>query len=107
MTAADDVAMEELARLAEGEGGNAAATMAKLMHANLVDYQTTAGQLIAGQQEEILDLRAQLAAIRWQVQEILSRPFAPAEHVIRDAVMSPNPAVVAQCRRNEERISIR
>jgi hypothetical protein len=80
---------------------DANALLAKLMHANLVDYQNTTGALIESYQRQISDLEATISAIRLGVADLFADRFMPTESMIKQAVFYPSKVLVDECRKNQ------
>jgi hypothetical protein len=78
---------------------DANALLARLMHANLVDYQNTTGALIENYQRQISDLQAELKAVRTRVAQLFGSDYMPSESAIIAAVFHPTRELIDSCRR--------
>ena len=81
------------------DADDANSLLARLMHANLVDYQNTTGKLIESYQRQIADLEARLRAIRSRVADLFGGPYMPTESSIIQAVFYPSEELVDKFRK--------
>lgn len=75
---------------------DANSVLARLMHANLVDYQNTTGVLIESYQRQIAELDAELWAIRTRVADLFGGPYMPNESAIKQAVFYPSRSLIEE-----------
>ena len=73
--------------------------IAKLMHANLMDYQNTTSMLIEGYQRQISDLEAELKAVRVGINQLFSNDWMPNQSAINQVVFNPTRQLIEDCRR--------
>lgn len=78
---------------------DANALLARLMHANLMDYQNTTGTLIESYQRQIADLEAELNAVREGVSSLFYQPYMPTESMVKQVVFYPSKALVEKYRK--------
>lgn len=96
MAAGEDMTEEGAAKL-----GRAMPLLAQLMERSHDDAAYVTNALLEGYKADADRLRAELAAVRAVVTDLLSRPYAPAAWAI-EAALWPNEATIASFQRAGE-----
>lgn len=80
--------------LADPASIDPAALIGELMSANFRDYSNTNQALIESYQRQIVDLEAELGAIRVRINELFAGDYMPTESAIQQAVFFPRKALI-------------
>lgn len=76
--------------------------MAQLVMASSDDLKRTNDAIIESLQRRLDDCEAELAAVRYRMNELLNEPYAPSETAITQAVFYPRKALMVELRRKPE-----
>jgi hypothetical protein len=93
--------LDAMYQAADGQDVAISPLVARLIMANHESYTAVVNSQVEHLERTIADLRAELAAIRYRVEELFVGPWTPTESAVMQAVFYPDAGLMGRLRETE------